>query len=394
MLPHKDRNPAMNVCLGRCRSKIVFCVFGMLGLFLLQAVAQNSQGSPRQTQGAAKPTPDSEQDFNQQLQRLVREAEAPADASAEDYRIGSGDLLDISVFDAPDLNRTVRVAADGEVTVPLLGDIHAAGLSTHELESVLDELLRRNYMTDPHVSVFVREMESHAISVLGGVQKPGVYQIRCAKSLIEVLSMSQGLADDAGDTVIVVRHGAASSTSSGADPPDPMTAAGEESAALSVKAFNSLPATVKAAHSDTIEIKLKDLLNSSDRHFNVMVNPGDAVKVPRAGIVYVVGEVHKPGGFVLKSNENVSVLQALAMAEGTTHTASAKQARIIRTDRITDERSEIPVDLNRILAGRAPDPMLRPKDILFIPNSTGKAALFRGTEAALSIAGGIIVYRR
>jgi polysaccharide biosynthesis/export protein len=381
----------MNAFLGRCSAASMDIALAALVFCPYHAAAQETSSTSTRTQTPAASSNSSPQDYNQQLQRLLREAAAPADASAQDYRIGAGDLLDISVFEALDLNRTVRVSADGELTLPLVGDVHAAGLSSHELEAVLDELLRRNYMTDPHVSVFVREMESHAVSVLGAVENPGVYQIRGAEPLIEVLSMSHGLADDAGDTVIVMRHGTSASSAS-ADPPDPISAAAADALASSARLNGKPQAVAGPAAPESVEIKLKDLLESGDASHNVMVNPGDVVKVPRAGIVYVVGDVHKPGGFLLKTNENISVLQALALAEGTTHTASGKHARIIRTDKITEARSEIPIDLSRILAGRAADPLLRPKDILFVPSSAGKAALFRGTEAALSIAGGVIVY--
>ena len=139
---------------------------------------------------------------------------------------------------------------------------------------------------------------------------------------------------------------------------------------------------------------MKNLLSSGDPRYNVLVYPGDVIKVPPAGIVYVVGEVRKPGGFVLKTKAApVSVLQALALAEGLTRTSAAGRARIIRTDEATGSRTEIPIDLKRILAGKASDPMLHAKDIVFVPNSTAKSALYRGTEAAITIAAGVIVYR-
>jgi polysaccharide export outer membrane protein len=116
--------------------------------------------------------------------------------------------------------------------------------------------------------------------------------------------------------------------------------------------------------------------------------------VARAGVVYVVGEVRKPGGFVLKSNENISVLQALALAEGLTRTAAKSQSRIIRSDEQSGVRSEIPLNLGKILEGKAADPLLRPNDILFVPNSAGRLALYRGMEAALSITTGLIIWRR
>src|SRR5690348_4940054 len=383
----------MNAFLGKCSIKRIFIFVAAVCFASPFAPAQEASSVVKQTQLTTAPGGASRRDYNQQLQRLLRETASPADASAQDYRIGPGDLLEISIFEAPELNRTVRVSADGELTLPLVGDVHAAGLSSHDLESVVDELLRRNYLTDPHVSVFVKELESHGVSVLGAVENPGVYQIRGSKSLIELLSMSHGLSDDAGDTVIVMRHGA-SAFSTSADSPDPNSAVAPDEPAPSAK-LNEKPTIVTgSAESGSLEIKLKDLLDSGDPSYNVMVNPGDVVKVPRAGIVYVVGEVHKPGGFVLKTNESISVLQALALAEGITHTAAGKRARIIRTDKLTNARSEVSIDLNKVLAGHAPDLMLNPKDILFVPNSTGKSALFRGTEAALSITTGVIVYRR
>src|SRR3989454_10747540 len=123
-------------------------------------------------------------------------------------RIGPEDLLEIGVFEAPEMNRSLRISAGGEISLPLLGAVQAAGLTPRELEFVLQELLRRSVMKDPHVTVFVREMQSHAVSVFGAVRKPGVFQIRGAKTLVEVLAMAEGLSEDAGDTVLVMRGAA------------------------------------------------------------------------------------------------------------------------------------------------------------------------------------------
>jgi polysaccharide export outer membrane protein len=152
-------------------------------------------------------------------------------------------------------------------------------------------------------------------------------------------------------------------------------------------------ATDAENHPSTVTINLKRLLDTGDPRLNVLVYPGDVVKVPRADLVYVVGEVGKPGGFELKSNERISVLQAVALAEGLTHTSAGSNARIIRTDPSTGSRKEIRINLNKILAGKAADPLLHARDILFVPNSAGKAAIYRGVEAATSIGAGIAVYR-
>jgi polysaccharide export outer membrane protein len=232
-------------------------------------------------------------------------------------------------------------------------------------------------MKDPHVGVSIQELQSHAVSVVGAVKSPGVFQIRGTKTVIEMLSMAQGLTDDAGDTVWVTRGAAM--------PAAPPNAPSKPGAVV-------IPPS-QATGGETATVNLKNLLESADPAINVPVHPGDIVRVARAGIVYVVGEVQKPGGFVLTNNENISVLQALALAQGLTRTSAKSQARIIRTDPGTGKRTEIPMDLGKILASKAPDPTLQPKDIVFVPNSSAKSALYRGTETVLYSAGEAAVYR-
>jgi polysaccharide export outer membrane protein len=249
-------------------------------------------------------------------------------------------------------------------------------------------------MKDPHVSVFVREMQSHPVSVMGAVRRPGVFQIRGSKTLLEVLSLAEGLADDAGDTVIILRGAALSQEaepstdlSAVTDPPSPGTQnAGKAKAASSGLNGN------QSASENAVQVNLKDLLESADSRSNPLVRPGDIVKVTRAGVVYVIGEVRRPGGFALKSNEKISVLQALALSEGLTRTAAKGEARIIRTDQQSGERKETPIDLGKILAGKAPDPVLEPKDIVFVPNSAAKSTLGRGVEVAAQTLTGLLIF--
>jgi polysaccharide biosynthesis/export protein len=329
-------------------------------------------------------------DYNRQLQKLAQAmAGASQNAGAGDYRIGPEDLIEISVFEAPDLNRTVRVSADGKISLPMLGPVSAQGLTPRELELVLQELLRRTIMKDPHVAVSVQEMQSHPVSVFGAVKKPGVFQIRGAKSVVEILSMAQGLADDAGDTVIVVRHaGLAEQENSSSDRSEPIPATEREG-----RPREAIPQADEASSPQTLNIDLKNLLESGDPRYDVLVYPGDIVKVTRAGVVYVVGEVRKPGGFMLKTNEDISVLQALALAEGLTHTSAKSRVKVIHTDEATGKRSEVPINLDKILAGKAADPLLHPRDIVFVPNSASKSALYQGAQSALATATGVIIYR-
>src|SRR6202007_2337821 len=127
-----------------------------------------------------------------------------------------------------------------------------------------------------------------------------------------------------------------------------------------------------AISQSVVQVSLKDLLDSTDPRSNPTVYPGDIVKVSRAGIVYVVGAVGRPGGFTMKTNERISVLQAIALSEGLTRTAGKSGARIIRTNEQNGARTETPVDLGKILSGKSPDPMLGPKDILFVPDSAAR----------------------
>jgi polysaccharide export outer membrane protein len=143
---------------------------------------------------------------------------------------------------------------------------------------------------------------------------------------------------------------------------------------------------------DVVQVNLKELLDSTDPRHNPVVYPGDIVKVTRAGIVYVVGAVGKPGGFAMKTNEKISVLQAIALSEGLAHEAAKGHARIIRTEGQSGARTETPIDLGKILAGKAPDPMLRPGDIVFVPNSAAKSTLSRGTDVAAQTLAGLLIF--
>lgn len=377
-----------------------------IGLCASAQAAQNRVPSPDQTKSASRMQySKTAKDYNQRLLELDRmlDSEAPV-VSRGDYRIGPDDLLQISVFEAPEMNREVRVSAGGEISLPLLGDIRAAGLSPIELEVVIDALLRRKYMKDPHVSVFVAEMQSHSVAVFGAVEKPGVFQIRGAKTLIEILSMAQGLAKDAGDKVVIVRHDSGAAIT-------PYAASGNGGAAGTnsqphgntpaglVNTSNAMPnptqraSAAGAGDSGSVVINLRNLLESGDPRANVLVYPGDIVKVERAGVVYVVGEVRKPGGFELQDNQSISVVQAIALAEGLTRTSATGSTRIIHTNATTGKRTEVRINLKKILSGHAPDPLLRPRDIVFVPNATGRSAIYKGIEAAIQTASGIAVYR-
>ena len=331
--------------------------------------------------------------FAQSLANAVFEDSAKL-AVSSDSRIGPDDLLNITVFEAPEMNTSVRVSTGGDISLQLLGSIHAAGLTASELETVLQGLLRRTYMKDPHVGVFVQELQSHPVTVLGAVKAPGVFQIRGTKTLLDVLSMAQGLTEDAGDTVFIT-HDARQMNPGNSDEPDPMLRNASEvprTRSLPVKKSDN-PFQAQDRNSKIQNVNLKNLLESPDPAFNVQIRPGDVIRVSRAGIVYVVGEVNKPGGFVLLNNESISVLQAIALAQGTTHTSAISQARIIRMDPVSGKQIEIPMNLGKIFSGKRPDAMLQPKDIVFVPNSAAKSVMYRGSAAAIQTAAGVAIYK-
>jgi polysaccharide export outer membrane protein len=368
----------------------------LLGVWLLFSPGvSRSQTAPgtieRTSQGDKAETAEA---YNRRLQQLRQSlAERTPAGQAVEYRIGAQDLLEINVFEAPELNRSLRVSAGGAISMPLLGEVQAAGLTAREFEGVLQSRLGE-FMNNPHVGVFVSAIESHPVSVAGAVKKPGVFQIREPMTLIEMISRAEGLADDAGDTVLVMRGARFRPAADLGNARNEPGGARSSSAGELLQSPSAAPAKDDSNEKDTVRVNLKDLLESGDPRFDVAVHPGDVVKVPRAGIVYVVGAVKKPGGFVLKSNEKMTVLKAIALAEGLTGTSAKSRTQIIRTDASSGRRAEIPIDLGKILEERAPDPDLKAEDIVFVPNSPAKSALYRGSEAALAIISGVIIFHR
>ena len=288
-----------------------------------------------------------------------------------DYVIGPEDVLDIEVFNVPELTKTVRVANGGMISLALLGHVRAEGLTTKQLSEQLEEIYGETYLEDPQISVFVKEFHAQPVSVIGAVESPGLYQLTGPRTLIEILSMAGGLAKRstaaAGRTVTVTRQAGFADV-------------------VPVQGLRLLGP-------DKVEIEIEPLLHSEDTRLNIQVQPRDIVTVSKADIVYVVGAVRKPGGFVLENRETITVMQALARAEGFLGSPAKGSTRIIR-ETADGSRVEIPVDLGKVLKGKDPDVELAANDILFVPDSTSKVALKRGVEAAIATATGVLIWRR
>lgn len=286
-----------------------------------------------------------------------------------DYVLGPQDQIDVSVLGLEDQfdGKVFRIDSSGYVTLPLIGRIHAAGFTASALESELRNRLRP-FLKDPEAVVSISSFGSQPVSVLGAVRNPGILQLQGRRTLFEVLSMAGGLQPEAGYVVQVTR-----SLDKGPIP---------------------LPNVTKDANAQVsmASIRLKDIINVPNAAENIEILPGDTVAVPKAGVVYVVGSVTKPGGFTLDENESLSALQALSLAEGLQTTAASSKARILRPVPGSPNRDEIPVDLHRLMAGKISDTQLHAGDILFVPGSTAKKAGIRTLEAIVNAATYASVY--
>ena len=288
---------------------------------------------------------------------------------ASSYTLGPDDQIMVRALHVPEIpDKPIRIEADGSIHLPLVGRVGAGGLTTWRLESELTRALKA-YLQEPEVSVELVEQRSQPVSVLGAVKNPGSYQLHGARTLIEVLSLAGGADADAGYLLRIARR-----TSQG---PLPLPEA-------------NLDATGQFA---VAEVNLQEVMDGKYAQSSLPMKPYDVITVPRAKMVYVIGEVKKPGGFVLREQEHLSVLQALALAEGMNRTAGGKSARVLRPETGSDDRKEIPVNLNDILSGKMKDTPLNAGDILFVPNSAAKSVTLRTIEAAIQMATGLVIWR-
>ncbi|MDX2149538.1 MAG: polysaccharide biosynthesis/export family protein [Bryobacteraceae bacterium] len=294
-----------------------------------------------------------------------------AQQTASTYLLGPGDQITVNAMNVEELPKEpIRIGTDGYIGLPLIGRVKAAGVTVSALEAELAKKLSA-YVLQPSVSVNLVEMRSQPVSVLGAVNKPGVYQVAGRKTLFEMLSMAEGLRADAGHSIMVTR-----SLEWGKLPINDARVDEEKGVAVG-------------------RVLVRGVMEARNPEDNVLIMPSDVITVPRAELVYVIGEVRKPGGFVLNEHESMSVLQALSLAEGITRTASTDKVRILRSrGQSVAAREEITVDVKRIIAGKAKDVPLLAEDILFVPNSAAKSALYKGLESGINIGTGVAIFRR
>jgi polysaccharide export outer membrane protein len=305
------------------------------------------------TRPAPTPTPATSEGSVQALNREIALAATGTEARRPpDYRIGPDDLLEVTLFDVEGRNGEprqvdVRVSQSGSVTLPLVGQVELGGQTAAAAETALREHFRR-FIRDPQIAVFVKEYRSYRVSVVGYVEKPGVFDISGERSLLEILAMAGGLNDRAGKTVQVTRRH-----------PEKL---------------------------ETLLVDLDRLAKEGDTGLNLTMMPGDVVNVPKAGVVYVQGSVKKPGAYRLR--DAMTLTQAISAAGGPDEKlANANGTRLFRRG-ANGDRQEVGIDMGDINRGKVEDVMLVENDIVVVPMSVPRYVVDRfigGIGMGLSI---------
>jgi polysaccharide export outer membrane protein len=289
------------------------------------------------------------QDANHQRNEIAPPATGSLDHPTANFSaaldIGPGDEVEITVYGAPDLSVHTRVSSEGNISMPLIDYVRIAGLSSSEAEAAIVAKLRQNnIVNDPQVAVYVKEYSNGGISVAGEVGRPGVYSAQGPHRLFDILQLAGGLSERASGLVTISHRG-------------------EE----------QNPVTVEVSKDPAVMARS-----------NVALYPGDTVFAAKAAMVYVLGEVNKPGAYILNSTGAVTVLQLVASAGGPTHAAAVSGTRMVR--RTASGLQEHPVPLKALLRGKGTDIPVSPDDILFVPSSRLKTFVAASTLVATSSA--------
>jgi polysaccharide biosynthesis/export protein len=298
---------------------------------------------------------------------LAQPQEVPLNLPSS-YVLGVDDTLVIHVADAPDINdKPQRVDPNGDLRLPVIGRVHAAGLSVDQLEAELKKRLGV-YLEQPDVTVMVTSSRRQTVSIIGAVANPGIKPLETGKTVVELLTAAGGLTVDAGPTVRVARK-----LEQGRIP---------------------LPEAVDdpAAGFSTVELDAKALFDARSPEKNILIQPNDVIAVPRADVVYVIGEVGRPGPVQLSAGHSVTVLEAVSTSGGVLRTAAPHRARVLRRVAGQQTRTEINIDVRKMLQGEAKDMPLAVGDILVVPDSSGKRVTTRAIEVAIQMGTMIATY--
>ncbi len=273
-------------------------------------------------------------------------------SQAPKITIGPGDLLDVEVFDTPELSGTTRVNQNGEANLVVLGTVRVAGLTANQAAIKVEEELRsKGLMIAPHVSVSISEYASQGATLTGEVKNPGIFPTLGSRRLTDMIALAGGPTPLAGKVATIIHRN---------DPAHP------------------------------IDIRLASNPKALTDQENPVILPGDTIVLAKAGIVYILGSVTKPGGYLVDNNEHISLMQAMSLAGGWTITAATSQVRLIR--KVPEGREEIKVDMRHVAYGKEADLKVMDGDIVFVPSSFAKTLGYRGLEAVISAAQSAAVY--
>jgi len=274
-------------------------------------------------------------------------------ARSETLLIGPGDLLHVQVADTPEMDQHPRVTDAGEVPIEGAGNVRVAGLTPADAAiTIQSRLIAAHYMKHPVVSVTIEQYATQTVSVLGEVKAPGAYPIGTARSILDVLALAGGLNGAADRNILIERHG------------------------------------------DPASLVHYNYSNDADQAIGtqVPVNPGDTVIVPKAGIIYILGDVNHPGGYAMTNNESkMTMLQALALAGGLTKTAKQGRARLIRKDN-NGSYADRTISVGELQEGKIPDIAMQPGDVLYVPFSFGRNIAVFGASSIAASATSAVVY--
>ncbi len=289
-------------------------------------------------------------------------------STISEYKLGVGDQLNIWVAQLDQFSgKAFTVDRDGCITPPVAGRLHVEGLNVGQAEEAIKTALKR-YVRDPEVGVSLAETKNEGVSITGSVARPGVYQLSQGRTLVEMLMMAGGLQATAGPFATIMRP-----LSSGRLP-------------------------LAGAHDDSTgkyslgQINVREVLTLQKSADNITLSPGDTVSVSEARMVYVIGDVSKPGGYPVNDERQMTALQALAMAGGALKSAAPQSARIVRNATAGRKPDLIAVNLNRLLKGKTQDLQMQANDVLFVPSSAQKAITARVIDMAVQTAIFAITY--
>jgi polysaccharide biosynthesis/export protein len=304
-----------------------------------------------------------------------RAGETRADANStgleqNSYRLGPEDAVVVNVLQAPEIGegKPLRIDLNGQLSFPYIGRVAAAGKTVAQLQEELTARFKI-VLKDPQLTVTVAEFNSQPVSILGAVNAPGVHQIRGRKLLAEMVSVAGGLRQDAGSSIVITRRHD--------EGPIPLPSATED----------------PSGNFYTATVGLQDLVLAKHPEQNIAIEPYDVISIPVTEMVYVLGEVAKPGAFPLGERSDLSLTQALALAGGINHIADASHSRVLHKLRgHMGARVEKIINVKRVLQGKERDFQLQAEDIVFVPGSTAKAASIKAIEAAIQVGTGMAIW--